>query len=103
MEKEWPQRFPTPSLLNWSIERCPWADGNDMTTHHDEGWGVPEHNAAKLLEIVTPEGAQAGLSWQTILRRREGYRGALANFDPKVVAIFISDDVDRLVLVPSII
>jgi DNA-3-methyladenine glycosylase I len=83
--------------------RCPWAEGNEMSTYHDEEWGVPQHDTSGLFELMTLEGAQAGLSWLTILRRREGYRRAFAFFNPIEVAVYTNDDVDRLVLDPSII
>ena len=87
-----------------SLERCSWA-GTDplMIEYHDTEWGVPEHDDHRLFELLTLEGAQAGLSWTTILRKREGYRGAFAGFDPRVVAAFTPLDVDRLLSDPSIV
>lgn len=84
--------------------RCSWA-GTDplMIEYHDTEWGVPEHDDHRLFELLTLEGAQAGLSWTTILRKREGYRAAFAGFDPHVVAEFTERDVDRLVTDPSIV
>ena len=67
-----------------------------MQAHHDEEWGIPLHDDRKLFELLTLEGAQAGLSWSTILRRREGYRAAFANFDIARVASFEPGDVERL-------
>ena len=67
-----------------------------MLAYHDEEWGVPEHDDRRLFELLTLEGAQAGLSWTTILRKREGYRQAFAGFDPAAVARFGDDDVERL-------
>jgi DNA-3-methyladenine glycosylase I len=67
-----------------------------MVAYHDEEWGVPEHDDRHLFELLTLEGAQAGLSWTTILRKREGYRAAFAGFDPGVVAGFGAKDVERL-------
>jgi len=67
-----------------------------MVAYHDDEWGTPEHDDRRLFELVTLEGAQAGLSWTTILRKREGYRRAFAGFDPAVVAQFGTDDVERL-------
>ena len=64
--------------------------------YHDEEWGIPVHDDRKLFEFITLEGAQAGLSWSTILKRREGYRKAFENFDAKKVAKFTSADVMRL-------
>ena len=87
------------------VHRCEWADGGDelMRTYHDEEWGVPSHDDAHLFEMLTLEGAQAGLSWSTILRKREGYRRAFAGFDPTVVARFTQADVERLLADPGIV
>jgi DNA-3-methyladenine glycosylase I len=88
-----------------NLTRCEWATGSDelMLAHHDEEWGVPSHDDAHLFELLTLEGAQAGLSWSTILRKREGYRRAFAGFDPAVVACFGSKDVERLLADPGIV
>jgi DNA-3-methyladenine glycosylase I len=77
--------------------RCPWA-GDDplMIRYHDEEWGRPVHDDRVLFEFLVLEGAQAGLSWSTILRKREGYRRAFARFDPRKVARFGARDVRRL-------
>src|SRR5438105_9651312 len=79
------------------LTRCPWA-GTDplMVAYHDEEWGVPLHDDTKLFELLTLEGAQAGLSWSTILRRRDAYRDAFAGFDIERVAAFTDADVARL-------
>jgi DNA-3-methyladenine glycosylase I len=84
--------------------RCWWA-GTDpvMVAYHDEEWGVPIHDDRAMFELLTLEGAQAGLSWSTILNRREGYRRAFAGFDIATVAAFGSDDQARLKEVPGII
>jgi DNA-3-methyladenine glycosylase I len=74
-----------------------------MVEYHDTEWGVPEHDDDRLFELLTLEGAQAGLSWTTILRKREGYRKAFAGFDPKKVAAFTENDVERLLTDPSIV
>ena len=74
-----------------------------MLAHHDEEWGVPSHDDRHLYEMLTLEGAQAGLSWSTILRKREGYRQAFAGFDPQVVARFTTKDVERLLADPGIV
>jgi DNA-3-methyladenine glycosylase I len=68
-----------------------------MLAYHDEEWGVPSHGDRHLYELLVLEGAQAGLSWATILGRREGYRRAFANFDFEVVAGFGESDVERLI------
>jgi DNA-3-methyladenine glycosylase I len=67
-----------------------------MVAYHDEEWGVPSHDDRHLYELLTLEAAQAGLSWSTILNKRDGYRRAFAAFDPDVVARFGADDVERL-------
>jgi DNA-3-methyladenine glycosylase I len=74
-----------------------------MRAHHDEEWGTPSHDDVHLFEMLTLEGAQAGLSWSTILRKREGYRRAFAGFDPAVVARFGPRDVERLLADPGIV
>jgi DNA-3-methyladenine glycosylase I len=84
--------------------RCTWA-GTDprMIAYHDDEWGVPQHDDRTLYEKITLEGAQAGLSWSTILNKREGYRKAFANFDPVKVARFTPAKVERLMQDPSIV
>jgi DNA-3-methyladenine glycosylase I len=74
-----------------------------MVAYHDEEWGVPSHDDRHLFEMLTLEGAQAGLSWSTILRKRDGYRKAFAGFDPAVVARFGEKDVERLLADPGIV
>jgi DNA-3-methyladenine glycosylase I len=85
--------------------RCPWASTSDpgYLAYHDEEWGVPVHDEARLFEMLSLEGAQAGLSWSTILHKREGYRRAFASFDPAKVARFTPARVDRLLQDPSIV
>jgi len=80
------------------VRRCAWAAGGDpsMVAYHDEEWGVPSHDDVHLFELLTLEGAQAGLSWSTILRKRDAYRKAFAGFDPDVVARFDGADLERL-------
>ena len=77
--------------------RCDWA-GDDplMISYHDEEWGVPVRDDRKLFEFLVLEGAQAGLSWRTVLRKREGYRRAFQGFDPERVARYVDTDVARL-------
>jgi len=84
--------------------RCQWA-GNDplYQKYHDEEWGVPLHNDQKLFEMLILEGAQAGLSWITILRKRENYRKAFSNFDAKKIAKYDSKKVEQLLLNDGII
>ena len=85
-------------------QRCQWA-GNDplYQKYHDEEWGVPLHNDQKLFEMLILEGAQAGLSWITILRKRENYRKAFSNFDAKKIAKYDSKKVEQLLLNDGII
>ena len=89
----------------WNVTRCDWAAGGVelMLAYHDEEWGVPSHDDRHLYEMLTLEGAQAGLSWSTILRKREGYRQAFAGFEPQVVARFTTKDVERLLADPGIV
>src|SRR6476619_1302853 len=70
------------------MPRCAWATTEPAITYHDEEWGVPVHDDRVLFEFLVLEGAQAGLSWITILRKREAYRDAFAGFDPAKVARF---------------
>ncbi len=88
-----------------TVTRCQWATGSDelMRAYHDEEWGVPSHDDRHLFEMLTLESAQAGLSWSTILRKREGYRAAFAGFDPALVARFGPKDVERLLADPGIV
>ncbi len=74
-----------------------------MLAYHDEEWGAPSHDDRHLFEMLTLEGAQAGLSWSTILRKRDGYRRAFADFDPQVVARYSAADVERLLADPGIV
>jgi len=74
-----------------------------MVAYHDDEWGVPTHDDADLFELLTLEGAQAGLSWRTILDKRAGYRPAFAGFDPARVAAYTDDDVERLLHDASIV
>jgi DNA-3-methyladenine glycosylase I len=74
-----------------------------MAEYHDREWGVPSHDDRHLFEMLTLEGAQAGLSWATILNRREGYRRAFANFEPAKVAAFTDKKLEKLLQDPSII
>ena len=74
-----------------------------MKTYHDDEWGVPQHDDRILLEFLILEGAQAGLSWETILKKRAAYRQAFAGFDPRAVAKFTASDVRRLLADPGIV
>jgi DNA-3-methyladenine glycosylase I len=84
--------------------RCNWClKFDDYIQYHDEEWGVPVHDDRKHFEFLILEGAQAGLSWSTILKKREGYRIAFANFDPQKVARFSPTKIEKLILNPSIV
>jgi DNA-3-methyladenine glycosylase I len=80
------------------LSRCAWVPESDplYVAYHDEEWGVPSHDERHLFELLVLEGAQAGLSWSTILRKREGYRKAFAGFEVAKVARFGARDVERL-------
>jgi DNA-3-methyladenine glycosylase I len=85
-------------------KRCHWADDDPlMRAYHDEEWGVPVHDDRKHFEFLILDGAQAGLSWRTILHRREGYRKAFHRFDPRKVARMGAADAARLLKDPGII
>ena len=85
--------------------RCHWAPANDAlyTAYHDKEWGVPVHDDRLLFEFLILEGAQAGLSWSTILHKRDHYRRAYRRFDPKQVARYTKQDVARLLKDPGIV
>jgi DNA-3-methyladenine glycosylase I len=86
------------------VRRCPWpGDIPVYLSYHDREWGVPLTDDRRLFEFLILEGAQAGLSWLTILRRREGYRKAFAGFDPEQVVRFGDKDIARLLQDPGII
>lgn len=87
------------------MKRCEWAplDSPLYLAYHDEEWGVPVHDDNRLYEMLVLEGAQAGLSWSTILNKREGYRRAFSGFDPGKVARFDSRRVEGLLADPSIV
>ncbi|GHV37557.1 DNA-3-methyladenine glycosylase [Spirochaetia bacterium] len=90
--------IPSPGQLRSPVQiRCPWCEGDALyTSYHDKEWGKPLKNNRKLFELLTLEGAQAGLSWITILRRREGYREAFDGFDAEKIARYTERDVKRL-------
>ena len=78
------------------IVRCPWAKNELSIRYHDTEWGVPQHDDRVLFEFLVLEGAQAGLSWDTILRKRENYRAAFDNFDPKAISRYGQRKMDSL-------
>ncbi|HEX5470244.1 MAG TPA: DNA-3-methyladenine glycosylase I [Lacipirellulaceae bacterium] len=86
-------------------ERCDWVSrgGDLMAAYHDEEWGVPVHDDRKQFEFLTLESAQAGLSWLVVLRKREAYRRAFADFDPEKVARFTDKRIEQLLVDPGII
>jgi DNA-3-methyladenine glycosylase I len=87
------------------LKRCAWVPQGDplYVAYHDDEWGVPSHDERHLFEMLVLEGAQAGLSWSTILRKREGYRAAFANFEVEKVARFAQHEADRLMLDAGIV
>ena len=87
------------------MKRCEWAplENPVYLAYHDEEWGVPVHDDSRLFEMLVLEGAQASLSWSTILNKREGYRRAFSGFDPGKVARFDARRMDRLLADPSIV
>lgn len=87
-----------------NLHRCPWCLGSpEYIRYHDNEWGVPVYEDHTLFEFLTLEGAQAGLSWSTVLAKRAGYRRLFADFDPRKVARFTQHDVERLMLDASIV
>jgi DNA-3-methyladenine glycosylase I len=93
-----------PPLITDSKQRCPWCLKFDQyVRYHDEEWGVPVHDDRTHFEFLILEGAQAGLSWSTILKKREGYRKLFADFDPARVARFTEKRIEKILLDPAII
>ncbi len=90
--------------MSAAIARCPWADGSPAySAYHDREWGVPVHDDRVFFEFLILEGAQAGLSWSTILNKRDGYREAFAGFDPAKIARFDARRIARLLANPGIV
>src|SRR3989442_650834 len=86
------------------VHRCAWAEGHPLLgAYHDEEWGVPVHSDHKWYEKILLDGAQAGLSWLTILKKRDAYREAFCGFDPARVARFTERDMARLLKNPGIV
>jgi DNA-3-methyladenine glycosylase I len=99
-----PEEPDMPKTLDPTLPRCGWATSDPVyLAYHDEEWGVPVHDDRRLFEMLILEGAQAGLSWITILKRREGYRRAFEGFDPERIARYGKRDVARLLKDPGII
>jgi DNA-3-methyladenine glycosylase I len=86
-----------------TARRCPWAKSEPMIRYHDEEWGVPVHDDRTFFEFLTLEGAQAGLSWETILRKRDRYREVFRDFDPARVARITKAGVEKLLQDPGIV
>src|SRR5690242_21443612 len=85
------------------VTRCAWAKGELYFAYHDEEWGVPVHDDRRLFEFLILEGAQAGLSWETILKKRPAYRGAFDNFDAATVAKYGVRKMGHLLADPGIV
>lgn len=85
------------------VNRCKWAGNESMIEYHDKEWGVQVHSDKQLFEFLILEGAQAGLSWEIILKRRKTYKEAFANFDVKKISKFNKDDFTRLMNDPGVI
>jgi DNA-3-methyladenine glycosylase I len=87
-----------------TMKRCEWSNRSELEqSYHDNEWGVAVHDDRSLFEFLVLEGAQAGLSWSTILRKREGYRKAFENFDVQKISRYSEDDIARLLVNPEII
>jgi DNA-3-methyladenine glycosylase I len=95
--------MPAQPQLQHAVERCPWASDELMTAYHDEEWGVPLHDDRALFEFLVLEGAQAGLSWSTILKKRPAYRAAFDGFDPHKVARYNERKIQALLENPGIV
>jgi len=86
-----------------SVRRCKWARTELLVAYHDQEWGVPLHDDRALFEFLVLEGAQAGLSWETILKKRDNYRAVFDNFEPRAVATYDQRKVKKLLANPGII
>src|SRR5579862_4073884 len=91
------------SIMNASLKRCSWANGDLYTAYHDNEWGVPVHDDRHLFEMLILEGAQAGLSWITILKKRDNYRRAFDNFDAQKIARYDARKTKQLLADPGIV
>ena len=91
-------------MANTELRRCPWSSGSEAyINYHDREWGVPVHDDRAQFEFLILEGAQAGLSWSTILNKRDAYREAFAGFDPGRVARYGARQIDALLANPGIV
>jgi DNA-3-methyladenine glycosylase I len=97
--------IPPPTAANPDLRPCTWAlAGNDLyRQYHDQEWGVPVRDDRKQFEFLTLESAQAGLSWATILNKREGYRRSFAGFDPEAVARFTAKRIEKILTDPAVV
>jgi DNA-3-methyladenine glycosylase I len=92
------------SARNLPLKRCEWAERTELEqSYHDNEWGVPIHDDRRLFEFLVLEGAQAGLSWSTVLKKREAYRKAFDNFDVRKISRYSDKDVSSLLANPAII
>jgi len=89
--------------MNPSASRCPWPVDDLYRNYHDTEWGVPLHDDRKLFEFLVLEGAQAGLSWHIVLKKRENYRAAFDQFDPQKVARYTATKIKKLLANPGIV
>jgi DNA-3-methyladenine glycosylase I len=94
---------PTVQRMNKELKRCSWANGDLYIAYHDNEWGVPVHDDRHLFEMLTLEGAQAGLSWITILKKRDNYRRAFDNFDARKIARYDARKIKQLLSDPGIV
>src|SRR3954453_11475299 len=97
-----PNSAPPPATAGHSV-RCPWARGDLYVQYHDHEWGVPVHDDRVLFEMLILEGAQAGLSWETILNKRENYRAAFDQFQARRIAAYDDAKVAKLLANPGIV
>src|SRR5688500_7150568 len=97
------QVFRRSGVPEMSTDRCEWARTEPNLTYHDEEWGVPVHDDRLLFEFLILEGAQAGLSWETILKKREGYRQAFDHFNPESIAGYNDAKLAELLQNPGIV
>ena len=97
--------YPEKPRINMNTKRCAWVNMDDslMIQYHDNEWGVPVHDDRKHFEFLVLEGAQAGLNWSIVLKKREGYRHAFSQFDPEKVARYTDERIRELTLDPAII
>ena len=92
-----------PANVQPPVQRCAWASSELLIAYHDQEWGVPVHDDRALFEFLTLEGAQAGLSWETVLRKRDEYRRLFDGFDPSLVAGYGQEKMESLLMEPGII